>query len=82
MNTTAKVILGITVAAAAGAAIGMLIAPEKGTDLQRKIKEGATDLVNEFSSLLGTGKDLVSEFKAKVRPALKEMDVMRDELGV
>ena len=65
MNTTTKVILGITVAAAAGAAIGMLLAPEKGSDLQLKIKEGAKDWLSHFTGLLATGQELASEFKSK-----------------
>jgi gas vesicle protein len=64
MNSTVKMILGITVAAAAGAAIGMLLAPEKGSDLQKKIKEGASDWMHEFTGLLGMGKQLVSEFRS------------------
>ena len=64
MNTTTKMILGITVAAAAGAAIGMLLAPEKGTDLQKKIKEGASDLMHEFTGLIGIGKKLVTEIQS------------------
>jgi len=66
MNTNAKMILGITVAAAAGAAIGLLLAPEKGVDLQKKIKKGATEWIKEFSGLLGLGQQLVSEFKSTV----------------
>lgn len=65
MNTTTKVILGLTVAAAAGAAIGMLLAPEKGSDLQKKIKEGANDLLTNFSSLLMAGKEFVTDLKSK-----------------
>jgi len=68
MNTTAKMILGITVAAAAGAAIGLLLAPEKGVDLQKKIKEGASEWMREFSGLLGLGQQLAAEFKSTVNP--------------
>lgn len=82
MNTTAKMIVGITVAAAAGAAIGMLMAPEKGTDLQKKIKAGASDLLQEFSTLLITGKGLASDFKSKIQPMLVEKDAEHVELGV
>ena len=64
MNTTTKVIVGISIAAAAGAAIGMLMAHEKGVDLQKKIKEGASDLLSNFSNLINTGKELISEFKS------------------
>jgi gas vesicle protein len=82
MNTTTKMILGITVAAAAGAAIGMLIAPEKGTDLQKKIKQGVNDLLNEFSTLLLTGKELASEFQSKIQPSLEDINAESVELGV
>lgn len=64
MNTTTKMILGITVAAAAGAAIGMLLAPEKGAELQKKIKEGASDWMHEFTGLVGIGKQLVTEIQS------------------
>lgn len=73
MNTTTKVILGLTVAAAAGAAIGMLLAPEKGTDLQKKIKEGFRDWLSHFSGLLLTGKELASEFKSQTSGEVKEV---------
>lgn len=73
MNTTTKMILGISIAAAAGAAIGMLMAPEKGVDLQKKIKEGATDLLTNFSNLLNTGKELASEFKSSAQRNVTEL---------
>lgn len=65
MNTTTKMIIGLTVAAAAGAAIGMLMAPEKGSDLQKKIKDGASDWMKNFSSLLLAGKDVINELKTR-----------------
>ena len=82
MNTRTKMIIGITVAAAAGTAIGMLMAPEKGTDLQKKIKAGADDFLKEFSTLLITGKGLASDFKSKIPPMLEEINAEHDELGV
>ena len=51
-------------AAVAGAAIGMLLAPEKGKDLQMKIKDGAQDWLNQFSSLLNTGRDVAAQVKS------------------
>jgi gas vesicle protein len=82
MNTTTKMVLGIAVAAAAGAAIGMLMAPEKGSDLQKRIKVGASDLINEFSTLLVIGKELASEFEVKALPYLEEKTSEQVELGV
>jgi gas vesicle protein len=48
MKTSTKFIIGLTIAAAAGAAIGMLLAPEKGSDLQKKLKEEAEDLLSQL----------------------------------
>ena len=69
MNTTAKVILSVTVAAAAGAAIGMLLAPEKGSDLQKKIKENSKDWLNTFFAILNTGKEIASKFETNAESA-------------
>ncbi len=77
MNTTTKVILGLTVAAAAGAAIGMLLAPEKGSDLQKKIKEGAGDWLTNFSTLLIAGKEFVADLKSKAEGQMEEVETSR-----
>lgn len=52
MTTTTKVIVAVSIAAAAGAAIGLLLAPVKGTELQKKIKDGALDWLKSFSTLM------------------------------
>jgi gas vesicle protein len=57
-TTTTKMIMGMAVAAAAGAAIGMLLAPEKGADLQKRIREGFRSLMDDMSGLLNAGKEL------------------------
>jgi gas vesicle protein len=80
MNTTTKVILGVTVAAAAGAAIGMLLAPEKGSDLQKKIKEGAKDWLSNFNWLINTGKEVAAQFKSKTELQLEEMKSQVNEI--
>jgi gas vesicle protein len=73
MKTTTQVILGLAVAALAGAAIGMLLAPEKGTDLQARIKDGAQDWLNRFSSLLNTGRDVAAEVKSKAEQEVQNI---------
>ncbi|HEY8935913.1 MAG TPA: YtxH domain-containing protein [Cyclobacteriaceae bacterium] len=75
MNTTAKIILGLTAAAAAGAAIGMLLAPEKGSDLRKKIKSNTKDFMNDFASLLARGKELVTDFQDSI---LERTDDLRE----
>lgn len=61
MKTTTKFIIGLTVAAAAGAVIGMLLAPEKGKDLQKKIKEETGGLFDQFGKLLQAGREKIAE---------------------
>jgi gas vesicle protein len=73
MKITAQVILGFAAAAVVGAAIGMLLAPEKGKDLQLKIKDSAQDLLNQFSSLLNTGRDVAAEVKSKTQEEFKNL---------
>jgi gas vesicle protein len=70
MKTATKVILSVAAAAAAGAMIGMLLAPEKGKDLQAKIRDGAKDWLAEFTSLLHMGKDMAQEARAQGEEAL------------
>jgi gas vesicle protein len=57
MTTTTKVALGILGAAAAGVVIGLLIAPEKGSEIRTKIKKTAGEWVDTLSHLFTEGKD-------------------------
>jgi gas vesicle protein len=70
---TSKMILGMAVAAAAGAAIGMLLAPEKGTDLQKKVKDGFKSLLDDMNAILGAGKDLVENAASDVEAKANEV---------
>jgi gas vesicle protein len=78
MKITTQVILGFAVAAVAGAAIGMLLAPEKGKDLQMKIKDGAQDWLNQFASLLNTGRDVAEQVKSL---AQQEVENLKSEVN-
>ncbi len=78
MKITAKVILSVATAAAAGVAIGMLIAPEKGEELQKKITEGAKSWLGELSALLATGKSALEESKTSDTPQLEESNATRN----
>jgi len=70
MNTTTKVIIGITLAAGAGAVAGMLMAPEKGSDLQKKLRENAKGWLTEFMALLNSAKELATETSVKGQASL------------
>lgn len=65
MNSTSKTILAVMGAAAVGAVIGMLVAPEKGSELRKKITDATGDLTTQLSDLLAQGKEQLNHLKNK-----------------
>ena len=81
MNTTSKLVIGMAAAAAAGAIIGMLLAPEKGSDLQKKLASGTKDWLSELGSLLDMGKDAVNKAKATGEATVDELGSQLKEIS-
>jgi len=50
MNSGSKVLLGVLAGAAAGAILGVLFAPEAGTETRRKLGEGSKDVADNLKS--------------------------------
>lgn len=65
MTTTTKVILGIVGAAAAGAVVGMLLAPDNGSEIRRKVKDTANDWACQLADLFAEGKSELQNLKSK-----------------
>lgn len=81
MNTK-NFITGVLVAAAAGALVGILFAPDKGSETRKKIKQKGSDLADEvkakansvanemkekFNAAKGEVSDLIAKGKEKVQ---------------
>ena len=62
MSNKSNVVVGIALAAAAGAAIGFLFAPEKGADLRKKVKQNANSWADELLVAINKGKDNAQQF--------------------
>jgi gas vesicle protein len=59
MSNTSKVLLGLIAGAAIGGALGILLAPDKGSETRRKIVEKGSDLGD---SIAGFGENLRDKF--------------------
>ena len=63
---TSDTILGLLAATAAGIAIGILIAPEKGANMRKKIVDKANDLGSKASDIINAGKEKLTELSGKL----------------
>jgi gas vesicle protein len=60
MNDTSKTILAFVGGALAGAAVGILLAPDKGSNLRKKIADSARDMSDDLTE---TADEKYQEFK-------------------
>jgi gas vesicle protein len=67
MTTTTKVILGLIGAAAVGAAVGLLMAPEKGSDLRKNIKDSAGKLSDRLTDMWQNGKKAADKASSRIQ---------------
>ena len=65
MSTKSKVILGLVGAAAAGVIVGLLLAPDKGTEMRGKIKQTAGDWADHLTDLFANAKGEIESLKNK-----------------
>ena len=65
MTTKTKVILGLVGAAAAGVLVGVLLAPDKGTEVRRNIGRTAGDWADHLTDLFANAKGELSNLGKK-----------------
>ncbi len=65
MTTKSKIILGIVGAAAAGVVVGLLLAPEKGSDLRRTIGKTTSGWADHLTDLFANAKGELENLRGK-----------------
>ena len=69
MDKSTKTILGIIAVGAIGVAIGMLLAPDKGSNTRAKIKDSLGDLDDQLDDFLDNvsqkGEEIIADLKEK-----------------
>lgn len=85
MTTGTKVFLGILGAAAAGVAIGLLLAPEKGSETRKRIAKTTSDWADQVSGLFKNGREEYDNLKQKARSmksaAEQKVSNLKEDLG-
>lgn len=66
MTNNSKVVLGVAAAAAAGAVIGMMFAPEKGSDIREKFRETANNFASDLLDALQRGRTQYAQVAEEV----------------
>jgi gas vesicle protein len=65
MTTKSKIILGLVGAAAAGVVVGLILAPEKGTELRAKVAQRAGGWADHLTDLFANAKGELENLRGK-----------------
>jgi gas vesicle protein len=71
--TNSKVLWGFLAGAAIGGALGILLAPDKGTETRRKIMEKGSDISDSFKDKFNDVKDRFNDVKEKFNDVVDEV---------
>ena len=85
MTTGTKVLLGILGAAAAGVVVGLLIAPDKGSETRKRISRTTSDWADQVSGLFKNGRTEYENLKDKASgmksAAEQKISNLKEDLG-
>ena len=65
MADASKILSAVALGAIAGVALGVLFAPDKGSETRRRISEKSQDLVDQLSEKIDEGMSVLSNLRRK-----------------
>lgn len=72
MKNTYKILAGFALGAAAGAILGILLAPDKGSNTRLKMNKKGREMVDEINELMDKSKDKFAHLKGNTTKTRKE----------
>lgn len=72
MNSTAKIIVAAAAGALAGAIVGVLFAPDKGSKTRRKITKESKKFAGNVKDKLNNSKERFDDLKEDIEQFIKE----------
>ena len=72
MNNTGKIITAVAAGAAAGAILGVLFAPAKGSETRKKINDQGKKLASTVKTKFEQGKEKINDLKEEFAKTVKD----------
>ncbi len=69
METKTKVVIGVLAGAAIGAVLGVLFAPDKGSETRKKLADSGSDLTDEWKEKFD---QILAGLDEKIKPVKEE----------
>jgi gas vesicle protein len=72
MNNSGKIIAAAAAGIAAGAVLGILFAPDKGSETRKKITDQGKKLADDVKSRIKNGKEKMNKLAEDIEKTVKE----------
>ncbi len=72
MNNTGKILTAVAAGAVAGAILGILFAPDKGSETRRKINDGGRKMADNLKNRFRKSRDEFNDMKEEISKKFRE----------